>query len=610
MKPRWLIILCLAFILSIPCLCQPVVSADSWEQVIASKKGEITIYWYTSRPFIFKNPLGRMEGIEVEVMQAFQQYLKEAYKIELSLRWQELESFLETYQTVRDNPVPGIFGASVFSITKERQREVGFAPPYMSDISVLISSYDVPIVKNVDEFKSVFGKLTAITIKGTTYENDLLFIRKEKDVNYDIEYIPSSENILQTIEGRKGAFGFIDLPIYLTEFNRNSAVRVKRQNLYPIKRQGYSIIYPKNSDWQAPMEEFFLSQAFEKNIEVITGRYLDNDVYRFLKNLYLNASDEEVVLLTKEKEIQNRDLLGISEEIKRETSLRNFLVLAVIIFLVFLIVIYQMYRVRTKTALVLGEQKEQIESQRLDIESRKSELEKRNQILIDLNEEKNHLIKVLAHDLRTPISQIDGLAHLIKLEQQGLSPNQLDLLDKIKDAASRLNIMISKILDIDAIESNRINLKPEAINVADHLKRVVSGFEKEASKKRISLTYGIHDDEAVVRTDALYLTQILENLMSNAIKFSPLGKTVSVSLESENGYIQFCVRDQGPGFTKADKEKLFKKFQKLSARPTGNEQSTGLGLSIVKKYTDLMGGEVWCESESGKGAAFYVRLHK
>jgi signal transduction histidine kinase len=302
--------------------------------------------------------------------------------------------------------------------------------------------------------------------------------------------------------------------------------------------------------------------------------------------------------------------LGKYEVIRRETSVRNFLILAVIIFLVFLVVIYQMYRVRTKTAMILVEQKRQIESQRLDIESRKTELEKRNQKLMDLNEEKNHLIKVLAHDLRTPISHIDGLAHLIKLEEHNLNNSQIDLLDKIKDAASRLNQMISKILDVDAIESSRINLKSEQVNIAEQVKKIVSGFEKEAAKKSISLTYGISDDPLIVQTDALYLTQIVENLISNAIKFSPTGKTVNVSLHSENGYVQLCVRDHGPGFTEGDKQKLFKKFQRLTARPTANEQSTGLGLSIVKRYTDLMKGEVWCESEHGQGAAFYVRLHK
>src|SRR5690606_10236887 len=200
-------------------------------------------------------------------------------------------------------------------------------------------------------------------------------IREQRKTHFQIEYIPSSQNVLRTIEERKGAFCFIDLPIYLSEFSRHAAVRVKRQNVFPIRREGYSIIYPKNSDWQTPFEEYFLSNLFKTRIEAITGKYIDIDVYRFLQNLYVNAGDREVLLLTKEKEIQNRDLLGKSELIRRETSVRNFLIMAVVIFLIFLVVIYQMYRIRTKTAMILVEQKRQIESQRLDIESRKTELE-------------------------------------------------------------------------------------------------------------------------------------------------------------------------------------------------------------------------------------------
>lgn len=605
-----LLLLILAIFISFRSRGQSDVRADSWEQVYSAGTGEITVYWYTSKPFIYKDRAGEIRGIEAEIMESFAAYLKEAYKIDLTIHWVEQNSFLDTYQQVRDRTSGGIFGASVFSITSERQREVGFTPPYMTDISVLISSYDVPIVKDAREFDEVFADLKAITIEGTTYEQDLKLIREQRKTHFQIEYIPSSENVLRSIEERTAAFGFIDLPIYLTEFSRNAAVRVKRQNVFPIRREGYSIIYPRNSDWQTPLEEYFLSNLFKTRIEAITEQYIDIDVYRFLQNLYVNADNREVLLLTKEKEIQNRDLLGKSELIRRETSVRNFLILAVVIFLVFLVVIYQMYRIRTKTAMILVEQKRQIESQRLDIESRKTELENRNQKLINLNEEKNHLIKVLAHDLRTPIGHIDGLAHLIRMEKDNLTSSQQDLLDKIRDAATRLNQMITKILDVDAIDSSRINLKPERINVASQVKKIVSGFEKEAARKCISLTYGITDDPLIVQTDALYLTQIVENLISNAIKFSPLGKMVNVSLHSENGYVQLCVRDHGPGFTQADKKNLFKKFQRLSARPTGDEQSTGLGLSIVKRYTDLMMGEVWCESEPGKGAAFYVRLQK
>ena len=551
-----------------------------------------------------------MGGIEYEIMESFKNYLQKVYKLSLTIKWIKGPDFRGTLEVVRESKQEGIFGASVFSITPERQKEVNFAPPYLSDITVLISSYDVPIAKDIQDFNRIFDGLTAITIEGTTYEKDLLLLKQEKNVDFSIQYIPSSENILRSLEGRTKSFGFIDLPIYLTEFSRNTAVRVKRQNLFPIKRDGYSFIYPKNSDWQAPLEEYFLSQAFKREAETIIGQYLDQDIYQFMESLYRNASDEEVILLTKEKEIQNRDLLGKSQQIKQETELRNLLIVGVGIVLFFLIIIYRLYYVRSETTLMLSKQKEQIEAQRQDIESKKTELEKRNKNLVELNEEKNHLIKILAHDLRSPINQISGFAQLIKLEDKGLTGDQKDLIDQITDATVRLNSMISKILDVDAVESNQVNLKFETIDLQALVRRVLNGFKKAADQKSINLTFNNPPETITLHSDELYLTQVLENLVSNALKFSPQKKCVCIQLTNGRDYVQIKVKDEGPGFTEKDQRNLFKKFQRLSAQPTADEQSTGLGLSIVKKYVELMNGKVWCESKPGEGATFIVQFSK
>jgi signal transduction histidine kinase len=106
------------------------------------------------------------------------------------------------------------------------------------------------------------------------------------------------------------------------------------------------------------------------------------------------------------------------------------------------------------------------------------------------------------------------------------------------------------------------------------------------------------------------ITQIIDNLLSNAIKFSNHNTKVHVTLKDENQTIRFEIADEGPGILEEDQPKLFQKFQKLHAQPTDGESSTGLGLSIVKKYADAMKGKVWCESEFGKGAKFIVEFKK
>jgi len=110
--------------------------------------------------------------------------------------------------------------------------------------------------------------------------------------------------------------------------------------------------------------------------------------------------------------------------------------------------------------------------------------------------------------------------------------------------------------------------------------------------------------------DKIYLRQIFENLINNAIKFSPLNKKVLITIEVCDQCFRTTIKDEGPGIKNEEKEMLFKKFTKLSNRPTGGEASTGLGLSIVKHYVELLNGKVFCDSEYGKGSSFVVELPK
>ena len=117
-------------------------------------------------------------------------------------------------------------------------------------------------------------------------------------------------------------------------------------------------------------------------------------------------------------------------------------------------------------------------------------------------------------------------------------------------------------------------------------------------------------ENAVVQADPAALSQVLGNLLSNAVKFSPPGKEISIGVRSEESYVECYVQDQGPGFTEEDKTRMFQRYGRLSARPTGGEPSAGLGLSIVKKLVEAMGGALTCESTAGSGARFTVRLPK
>jgi signal transduction histidine kinase len=586
---------------------QSAAGTRSWAEAQKAGKATIYIYWYESRPFIYQDETGTMRGIEEEILSGFRDYVREKYKVELTLQWIETQNFENTYLTICTEKLPGAFGLSAFSITQKRRERVKFTQPYMPDISVVISSKNIPIVQNAEEFDRIFSGLEAITIKGTTYEEDLKKLKVERGIDFKMRYVPSYQNILATIQSSDSAFGVIDLPTYMVDLNINAGMSVNRQNIVPFKREGLAFITPKHSDWDEPVNEYLNGGKFQLTIKPIMGKYLDNSVYDFMEHL-ASASDNEIMLLTFEKEIQHRDQEGKSRQILRESIFRNILTATVSIVLVFLVIIFLLYRKQNRINTQLTSQKKEIEDQRLSIEHQNVQLERRNEQLSHLNEEKNNLIKILAHDLRTPINQVQGLAQLLLLENPTLPADQKESVSKIIDSSIRLNAMIGKILDVDAIESNRVNLQLETIDINLLTKRIINSFEKTAAKKEIQLAFSASVTPVSVKGDMLYLTEIIENLVSNALKFSSRKKNVFIEINSSATSVILRVRDEGPGLTEDDKQKIFQKFQRLSARPTDGEHSTGLGLSIVKKYTELMHGRIWCESETGKGTSFYLEF--
>ena len=577
------------------------IKSNSWAETKTSGSGVLTFYWFESRPFIYKNEVGQLMGIEHDVMLGFTQYLKAKHGISLQVQWIEAAGFQNVIDRVGQSTEP-CFGASAFSITDERKKTVDFSPTYMADIMVMISNKDIRMMESVEDFYKTFSSLTAITIKGTTYEKDLVNLRKNFEIPFTIEYIPSAQNILQAVERKSNAFGFIDLPIYLMYFSNNPTVNVRRQNYYPVKRKGYGLAVKKNSDWLIPLSEYIMQPGFKAEFENIMPHYLDLQLYKFVEELSLK-SNSNVELLNKEKEIQSQDIAEKSQQIKNQTKANYILACLVVFATTLLTVSIILYNKRLQ-------QGRQIVDQQKNIELKNTQLQKRNEALVALNDEKNNLIKVLAHDMRSPLSQIQGLSQILLMNDPARASEDKQVIQSIQQGTARLTKMISNILDVDAIEGNRVNLVTENFGVVPVVAKVVESFRKMATDKNISLNLATENPNAHISVDPLYFTQIIENLISNAIKFSHADKKVNVIVTSNRGKTLISVKDQGPGLSEQDQQNLFKKFHRLSARPTGGESSTGLGLSIVKRYTELMGGRVWCESEPGMGSSFNVEFQE
>ncbi len=231
--------------------------------------------------------------------------------------------------------------------------------------------------------------------------------------------------------------------------------------------------------------------------------------------------------------------------------------------------------------------------------------------LVEANMLKSHFLAIASHDLKHPLQSIMGFTCLLK-EQGPSSEHFHSYLSLIESASKRMLSLINDLLDNAALESGQISLNREPVNLSELLSDLVRNFTPQAALKSQQLDIDLSPD-LYTFGDRARLLQVFENLISNAVKYSPIGGCISIRChlrESEDGKnILVALQDNGPGFTEEDKPKLFKKFQRLSASPVGNERSIGLGLSIAKELVVLHGGKIWAESEgTGKGATFFVEL--
>ncbi len=242
------------------------------------------------------------------------------------------------------------------------------------------------------------------------------------------------------------------------------------------------------------------------------------------------------------------------------------------------------------------------------VDERTRELHEKNESLVLLNQEKNEFLGIAAHDLKNPLAGIKGMAEAIADTEEGLSAEVAEYAEMIHVSARKMFVLITNLLDVNAIESGKLNLSLKATDIRPIVEELSRYYAERAKSKHITVEFQCEAGPHHAMADENTMHQILDNLISNAVKYSPANKGITIRLRRHERNLRCEVEDQGPGLSKADQKKLFGKFTRLSAQPTGGEHSTGLGLFNVKKLTEAMHGRVWCKSELGRGAAFIVEF--
>jgi signal transduction histidine kinase len=237
-------------------------------------------------------------------------------------------------------------------------------------------------------------------------------------------------------------------------------------------------------------------------------------------------------------------------------------------------------------------------------------INKQNERLAELNQEKNSLISIVSHDLGTPFAAIHVWGQILETDAGNLNAEQQKALQRIIQAGHHGQLLIKRILDVEKSELGNYSLQLEQFDLVILVESIIESFKPVAVSKQIKLHFQTSGMPIVVLSDKQLVQRMIENLVSNAIKYSLSDRSVYINLSDEEKEVHVHVRDEGLGINKEELPLLFSKYAKISSQPTAGEPSTGLGLSIVKRIADEIDAKIICETEKGKGSIFTIILKK
>ena len=306
------------------------------------------------------------------------------------------------------------------------------------------------------------------------------------------------------------------------------------------------------------------------------------------------------------------DLYAYTDEkiIFREALL---LILTVLVGYILLVMILQLLRRRSVQEMEL-QKKEQERKYQTQLEEQNRKLEIALQHEGAANRAKREFLFNMSHDIRTPMNAIIGFTSLAATHIDNRE-QVLDYLKKISTSSQHLLSLINDVLDMSRIESGKVKIEEKAVHLPDLVHDVRSIIQPDVSAKRLSLfidTMDVENEDII--TDPMRLNQILLNILSNAIKFTPTGGTISIRIAQKNGApkgrgcYEFRIKDNGIGMSEEFQKHIFEAFSREESSTVSGIQGTGLGMSITKNIVDMMGGTIAIKSEPGKGSEFIVDL--
>lgn len=362
------------------------------------------------------------------------------------------------------------------------------------------------------------------------------------------------------------------------------------------------------------VREFEKSLIYQKQADsIMEGVHLQNASQWMLnvQNMVLNqaASREKSQLF--QKQIEDERALKLASE-----RLQFLVFLGAVLFIAIVLLFINGAKAKRQNQRLLEInrayqelQAEQVRQQR-ELETKQIEIEEKNKHLQALDEEKDEMMSLVAHDLKSPLANINSLIQLI---QSGMvnSEEKNNYLSTIKNITSDGINLINDLLTINRIESKTYKKHLKDFSFPELMDAILKTFEQQAASKGIAIhREDLFRGEGIIHSDPLTVRRILDNLLSNAIKFSSASTVVTIKSEEFPFHMKIQITDEGPGISKEEQDQLFKKFSRAGAQPTGGEPSSGLGLYIAKILTEELHGDLTVQSEKGEGATFTLNFPK
>jgi serine phosphatase RsbU (regulator of sigma subunit)/ABC-type amino acid transport substrate-binding protein len=352
------------------------VRGNGWEAVRFMKtEGVLIVYYYENKPFIYTND-DELSGIEYDLLIQFRNYLKTKHNVNIKLVWKKAETTDDFYEAVGRGD-RGSIGVGAVTITEDKKQHFKYSPPYMSDMSVIVSNEQVKDCATMEEFRAAFGAMQAISIEHSFYDKYLAQIQKIILPNMKVKFVRNNDELIGKIASADNIFGYVQLPSYLLALKNGD--KIKRQKLFVQSNEtGYGFVLPAKTSWDEPLKEFFNNMQFKDSVNAITKKYLGADISEFVTELENTQSSEvrssegnDIVILEKENAIKQLRLKD--QEINNQKS-QLFLVGGIFMVLTLATIFFWRFKSKQKANLLLGKINSQLVEKNEEISRQAEEL--------------------------------------------------------------------------------------------------------------------------------------------------------------------------------------------------------------------------------------------